>query len=74
MGYWRRHPRKDLEGVLVVFDAAGWIIEDPPKYYRVKCPCGEHQRSIHLTPSNPHYGQQAIRWMRRQTCMVEGGA
>lgn len=74
MGYWRRHQRKELEEVLVVFDAAGWTIEDPPTYYRVKCPCGEHQRAIHLTPSNPNYGRQALGWMRRQACMIEGGA
>ena len=74
MGYWRKHQRKELEEVLAAFDAAGWTIEDPPMYYRVKCPCGEHQRSIHLTPSNPNHGRQAPSWMRRQACMIEGGA
>jgi hypothetical protein len=54
MGYWRWHPRKDLEDVLAVFDQSGWRIEDTGTYYRVECPCGNHQRSIHLTPSNPH--------------------
>ncbi|RCW43117.1 hypothetical protein DFQ14_1074 [Halopolyspora algeriensis] len=75
MGYWKKHPRKDLEEVLEVYDQHGWRVEDPPKYYRVKCPCGDHQRSIHLTPSNPNYGKQALQWLYRQPCTeTEGGA
>jgi hypothetical protein len=61
VGYWRRHPRKDLEDVLAEFDRRRWRILDPPKYYKVMCPCGQHYRWIHLTPSNPYYGQQALR-------------
>lgn len=74
MGYWRKHPRKDLEEVLVAFHKAGWLIEDSGTYYRVICPCGDHQRSIHLTPSNPNYGRQALSWLRRQPCVTAGGA
>jgi hypothetical protein len=33
VGYWKRHPRKDLEEVLEAFHRAGWRIEDPGKYY-----------------------------------------
>lgn len=68
MGYWKRHPSKDLEALLDEFHAAGWRIQDPPTYYKVLCPCGEHQRWIHLTPSNPNYGKDASRWLRRQQC------
>jgi len=71
MSYWRRHPKKDLQEVLVAFDRAGWVIEDPPTYYTVKCPCGDHMRQIHLTPSNPDYGQRALRWLRRQPCFTK---
>lgn len=67
MGYWRKHPRKDLEAALRVFDEHGWVIIDPPKYYAVRCPCGHHQRWIHLTPSNPNYGSEALKWAAR-TC------
>jgi hypothetical protein len=73
MGYWRRHQKPELEDVLERFHQAGWRIEDPPKYYTVKCPCGLHQRWIHLTPSNPRYGRQAINWLQRQPCYHEGG-
>lgn len=74
MGYWRRHQRPDLEAVLEEFDKAGWRILDPPTYYKVLCPCGSHYRWIHLTPSNPWHGKQAVRWLRRQPCYREEGA
>ena len=70
-GYWKRHPRKEMEALLGEFHAAGWTITDPPKYYTVKCPCGSHMRWIHLTPSNPNYAQDALHWLRRQTCYKE---
>lgn len=67
MGYWQRHPRKELEQVLEQFDALGWRIDDPPTYYRLRCPCGRHMRWLHLTPSNPNYGNEALQWAKR-TC------
>lgn len=65
---WKRHPRKELEAVLGEFNDAGWAIDDPPTYYRVKCPCGLHMRWIHLTPSDPNYAKNALKWLRRQEC------
>ena len=70
MGYWRKHPRKDLEEVLETFDRHGWTILNPPKYYTLRCPCGQHQRQLHLTPSNPYYGNQALKWAKRLACWV----
>ena len=67
VGNWKRHPRKDLEAVLQEFADHGWRIFDPPKYDKVLCPCRSHYRWIHLTPSNPNYGKQAVRWASR-TC------
>ncbi len=46
---WKRHPRKDLQQVLEVFAAQGWRIDDPPRYYRLRCLCGSHVRWFHLT-------------------------
>ena len=68
---WRKHPRKDLQEVLKVFDAHGWTIEDPPKYYRLTCPCGLHLKWLHLTPSNPNHGREALQWARRTCPMWE---
>lgn len=73
MGRWRKHPRKEIEALLGEFHEAGWRIEDPPKYYRVFCPCGKHLRSIHLTPSDPRYVNHALRWLYRQPCYRQSG-
>jgi hypothetical protein len=67
VGYWRRHPRKDLERVLEAFDRQGWPIEATRRYYRLRCLCGLHKRWLHLTPSNPDYGSEALKWGQR-TC------
>ncbi|MPY82417.1 MAG: hypothetical protein GEV00_03670 [Actinophytocola sp.] len=73
MGCWRRHQKKDLEAVLEHFHRAGWRIEAGKRYYKVKCPCGRHRRYIHLTPSDPHYGRNALSWLRRQQCYDSEG-
>jgi len=69
--YWQKAQQKEIEQLLEAFDEAEWRIEDPPKYYRVKCPCGLHQRWIHLTPSGAHYIKNALAWMHRQGCQGE---
>lgn len=66
--YWKKHPRKDLEVLLQAFADAGWEVLDPPTYYTVRCPCGAHQRWIHLTPSGSRYAQNALAWLHRQPC------
>ncbi|AZI58881.1 hypothetical protein EH165_12765 [Nakamurella antarctica] len=68
MSYWRKHQKKELELLLQKFDDAGWTIEDPLKYYSVKCPCGDHRRWIHLTPSGNNYAKDALGWLERQPC------
>lgn len=70
--YWKKHPIKDLETLLSEFDAAGWRILDPPKYYKVYCACPEqHKRTVHLTPSNPQYTLDTRKWLQRQSCYKE---
>lgn len=73
MGYWKKHPRKDLELVLQVLHRHGYKILNPPTYYTVRCPCGNHQRQVHLTPSNPRYGNEVIKWARRHSCWHDEG-
>lgn len=66
MGYWKRHPKKDLQRVLEEFHRRGWQIIDPPTYYTLRCPCGEHQQQLHLTPSSPYHGKHALQWASRR--------
>jgi hypothetical protein len=72
LGYWKKHPKKELEAVLREFDSRGWRIENPPTYYAVKCPCPkQHMRYVHLTPSNPRYANEVLNWLRRCECSRE---
>lgn len=65
MGYWKKHKNKDGEALLKELAAQGWKIKDPPKYYSVRCPCGAHQRQVHLTPSDPNYWKNVLSWAKR---------
>lgn len=68
MGYWPKHPKKELEALLGEFHEASWRVERASKYYKVYCPCGEHKRTVHVSPSNPKYAQNVIKWLYRQEC------
>lgn len=64
----RRHPNKDIEKVLVEAEAHGWRFDTSGKvYWRALCSCGnrDHQRSVHLTPSDPNYPKNLAHWFRR---------
>lgn len=69
MGYWTK-ARKDIEEVLELFHEAGWRIKNPPTYYCVLCPCGDHKRWIHRTPGQG-YAKNALAWLKRQPCYQE---
>lgn len=68
MGYWKRHPKKDLERVLELLHRHGYTIIDPPTYYTLRCPCGQHQRQLHLTPSSQYHGNHVVRWAMKLPC------
>ncbi|MBG6098790.1 hypothetical protein [Nocardioides luteus] len=64
-----RHPIKELEALLKSLEEQGWVVEKGSKYYRAKCPCEEKaMKSIHLTPSNPHYLLNTRKKLARDTC------
>jgi hypothetical protein len=73
VGYWKTHPDKELQALLVELHIAGWIIIDPKKYYRVLCGCPEkHQTTIHITP-NRNYYKNKRRFLRGTTCFKNLG-
>lgn len=71
MRRWKKHPKKEHEAVLKEFDAHGWRIGDPPTYYTLRCPCGEHQRQYHLTPSGRYFGNKMLQWARNLPCWAK---
>lgn len=68
-----RHPGKELEALLRHAEAHGWRADKPSAYFRLRCPCGSHQRRVHLTPSDPNYVLNARKWLERQPCWKEEG-
>lgn len=65
-----KHPDKDLEAVLRSAEKQGWKIEKR-KYFKMKCPCGKHIKTVHMTPSNPKYCRELIQQLERATCWEE---
>lgn len=65
------HPKKEFEAFLKDAEAQEWEVSKGKKYYKMKCPCGTHMKTIHLTPSDPNYLRNARGWLRRETCWKE---
>lgn len=67
-----RHPKKELETILKMAEAQGWVVEKAKKYFKMKCPCeGLHAKTVHLTPSNPLYLKNLLGYLKRATCWKE---
>ncbi len=61
-----RHPKKEGERALIEIEAMGWTVARKGKYFRLRCGCpGMHQTYVHLSPSNPNYFREKIRYCRR---------
>jgi hypothetical protein len=63
-----RHQRPELEAILRQGEALGWRAEKGNQYYRMWCPCGTHQKTVRLTPSDPNYARNLRGWLRRTGC------
>jgi hypothetical protein len=62
-----KHPDKDLEAVLRSLESAGWRIEKSRKYFKGYCPCGNHKKTVPLTPSDPDYRRHLVGRLWRET-------
>lgn len=63
-----RHTDKDIEAFLRKLEAQDWVVEKGKKYYKARCPCGDHQKTIHVSPSNPNYLKNTSKLVARETC------
>jgi hypothetical protein len=65
-----KHQVKELEAVLKEAERKDWTVDrpSPTGYFRLRCPCGKHQRHVHLTPSNPRYELNLRKWLDRTGC------
>lgn len=66
-----RHPNKELEAVLREAESRPkpWRVSKGKKYFKLWCACeAKHRRTVHLTPSDPHYERNLRQWLERQPC------
>lgn len=63
-----RHPHKDLEPILDAAENKGWHVQRRRKYYMMRCPCGQHQKTVKITPSDPNYPRNLRGWLKRSGC------
>jgi len=65
-----RHPKKNLEALLAEGEAKGWEATKGKRYYKLRCKCGSptHQRTVKLSPSDPHYERNLRHWLKRTGC------
>lgn len=66
-----RHPDKDIEKFLKRAEARGWVFTWGRKYPKGRCPCGEHTKTVHLTPGGA-YLRNLRAWFARLDCWKEG--
>lgn len=66
-----KHPNKNLEKLLKQLEAAGWTATKEGKYYKARCPCGIHQKTVKVTPSDPNYERNLRGWLRRTGCLED---
>ena len=65
-----RHP--DGETILRSLESQGWTLTGGGKqHFRAKCPCGQHMKSIHTTPSDPNYYRKLRTRLKNHTCWTD---
>lgn len=68
MGNRPKHPKKELEEVLSALESQGWFVYKDKKYYKAKCGCGQHMKTIHISPSTSSYKRNLEGQLRRTGC------
>jgi hypothetical protein len=65
---------KELEAVLRTGEGFGWVVTRGGKYFKMKCPCGDHLKMVHMTPSDPRYLRNLVKHLGRTGCWKEQGS
>lgn len=63
---------KDVKEVVDEITAHGWIEVTGKRYRKFRCPCGDHRKTIHHSPSDPNYFRNLRAWFHRQSCWKDG--
>lgn len=46
----------------------GWNVHRGKRYFIMKCPCGQHFKTVKLTPSGRNYKRNLLGQLHRATC------
>jgi len=68
-----RHQDKDIEKFIRSIEDRGWTVSRKNSYFKAKCGCGKHLKTIHLTPSGGSYLRDLKGWFNRTQCWATGG-
>ncbi len=63
-----KHPVKELEALLREAEGRHWRVERGGRYFKMYCPCGQHKKTVHLSPSDPNYERNCRSQLNRATC------
>lgn len=66
-----RHPDKEIEDVLRQAENHGWTFGLGNGYWKGRCGCGTHLKSVAKTPSGGYYVNRLLQWFKRN-CWPEG--
>lgn len=67
MGDRQRHPKPDGERLLATAEDHNCGVSRRKGYFKVKCPCGVHMTTVHLTPQRGHF-RAKLRLMEKWPC------
>lgn len=63
-----RHSNKELDAVIRDMEQHGWAVTRGGKYYKGKCGCGRHVKTVKCSPSDPNYERNLRGWLGRLEC------
>lgn len=63
------HPWKEGRDAIAAAAAMGWTASRSKTKFKMTCACGKHITWMHLTPSNPNYFKERLRYFQR-TCYM----
>ena len=59
--------KQQLEAILNEADKKGWRARKDGQYWNLYCPCGEHKKTVRLTPGK-YYWKKLRTFLSNHTC------
>jgi len=67
-----KHRVPELEALIKEAERKNWRVEGGGnRYFKIYCPCGEHKKTLHLTPGQ-NYAKRTRQVLENRTCWLAG--